>query len=107
MLVIRKAACKDAPRQAMESSIQGLKSSTLSQKGRPSLGSHSILPVTAVLKGGLRVDGGGTGSCGKEFIIHHRRYSGLVYHFGGFSRPLFFSEIVCNQGISVGLKKSP
>lgn len=70
MLVIREAACKDAPRQAMESSILGLKSSTSSQRGRPSFRSHSILPVTAVLKGRLGAGGGGgggAGSCGKVY----------------------------------------
>lgn len=71
MLVIREAACKDAPRQAMESSIPGLKSSTSSQRGRPSFGSHSILSVTAVLKRRLGAGGGGggggTGSCGKVY----------------------------------------
>lgn len=91
MLVIRKAACKDAPRQAMESSIQGFKSSTFSLVGPASEATASYL-FTAVLKGALQVGGGGTGSCGKEFMIHHRRYSGLVYQFRSFSCPLFFQR---------------
>lgn len=51
--------------------FRGLKSSTSSQRGRPSFGNHSILPVTAVLKGRLGAGGGGggggTGSCGKVY----------------------------------------